>query len=250
MKRKYFNILFAILVLLSIILLSDRSIEVMKQIFQPVDSEDEKGTIVIDAGHGGFDPGKVGINGTLEKDVNLAIAMKLKMLLINEGYNVVMIRESDCGLYSENDSNKKSTDMKNRVKLIAETDPILAVSIHQNSFTMESSSGAQVFYYSGSSSGEKFARIMQNTIKEVIADGNHRVEKSNTAYYMLKKTTCPLIIVECGFLSNRQEADLLATEEYQEKMAGAIKEGIVRYLSSEEGSNENDSTKGESESAQ
>lgn len=242
MKRKYFNVIFAILVLLSMLLLSDKSVEVMKRIFQPVDTKSEKGTIVIDPGHGGFDPGKVGVNGALEKDINLSISKKLQELLIAEGYDVVMTRETDEALCSETDSNKKSTDMKNRVKLLEETKPLLAISIHQNSFTQESSRGAQVFYYSGSIEGEKFAKIMQQTIKESIADGNHRIEKPNTAYYLLKKTTCPLVIVECGFLSNHAEASLLVTQEYQEKMASAIKDGIIKYLASEEGSNENNNT--------
>lgn len=246
MKRKYFNVIFAILVLLSMLLLSDKSVEVMKRIFQPVDTESEKGTIVIDPGHGGFDPGKVGVNGALEKDINLTIAKKLQVLLEDEGYDVVMTREMDQCLCNENDSNKKSTDMRNRVKLIEETKPLLAVSIHQNSFTQESSRGAQVFYYSGSAQGEKLAKIMQQTIKESMADGNQRIEKSNTAYYMLKKSTCPLVIIECGFLSNYAEAELLVTQEYQEKMASAIKDGIIKYLASEEGSNENNNTESKS----
>lgn len=246
MKHKYFNIVFAILVLMSIILLSDKSVAVMKRIFQPVDKEGDKGIIVIDAGHGGFDPGKVGVNGAKEKDINLAIAMDLKKLLENEDYEVVMTRDTDCGLYQETDKNKKSTDMKNRVKIIDEVKPLLAVSIHQNSFTQESSRGAQVFYYNGSVEGEKFARIMQQTIKDVIADGNHRIEKSNTAYYMLKKSSCPLVIIECGFLSNPAEANLLVSEDYQMKMAEAIKQGIISYLSSEEGKNENNHTESKS----
>ncbi len=242
MKHKYFNVIFAVLVFLSIALLSDKSAAVMKRIFQPVDTDEDKGIIVIDAGHGGFDPGKIGVNGALEKDINLAIALQLRNLLKADGYEVVMVRESDCGLYQETDSNKKSTDMRNRVKLIEEIKPLLAVSIHQNSFTQESSHGAQVFYYDGSVEGEKLAKIMQQTIKDVIADGNHRVEKSNTSYYMLKKSTCPLIIVECGFLSNSKEANLLITDDYQKKMASAIKQGIDNYLSIEEGKNEDNNT--------
>lgn len=234
MKRRYFNIFFAVLVLMSILLLSDKSVEVMKRIFQP-ESTSSKKVIVIDAGHGGKDPGKVGVNGALEKDINLAIALILRDLMEAEGYKVVMVRETDCGLYEESDSNKKNADMRNRVKLIEEVKPLLAVSIHQNSFTQESSSGAQVFYYKGSVEGKKLASVMQKTIKDYIGDGNHRVEKENTAYYMLKKSTCPLVIIECGFLSNYREANLLMTNEYQTKMAEAIQNGILKYLSSKEG---------------
>lgn len=234
MKRKYFNVCFAILVFLSILLLSDKSVEVMKRIFQPETTSSKK-VIVIDAGHGGKDPGKVGVNGSLEKDINLAIALILRDLMEQEGFIVHMVRETDCGLYEETDSNKKREDMRNRVKLIEEVKPDLAVSIHQNSFTQEGSCGAQVFYYEASVEGKKFAGIMQKNIKEYIADGNHRVEKANTAYYMLKKSSCPLIIIECGFLSNYRESNLLTTHEYQTKMAEAIRNGILSYLSLEEG---------------
>lgn len=218
---------------MSILLLSDKSVAVMKQVFWPTETSNKK-VIFIDAGHGGKDPGKVGVNGALEKDINLAIALTLRDLMEKEGYEVVMAREIDCGLYEETDSNKKNADMRNRVKLIQEINPILAVSIHQNSFSQESSRGAQVFYYGGSTEGKKFAGIMQQTIKDYIADGNHRVEKANTDYYMLRKSTCPLIIIECGFLSNYKESELLITPEYQTKMAEAIRNGILKYLSLQE----------------
>lgn len=188
-----------------------------------------RGKIVIDAGHGGFDPGKVGTQGTLEKDINLNIALKLKELLEAEHYQVVMTRTSDCGLYEESDSNKKRTDLYNRVKMINESNAIAAVSIHQNSFSQASSKGAQVFYYSTSGEGEKLANIMQETIKTSIGDDNHRVAKENESYYLLKKTNCPTVIVECGFLSNADEEALLLTDEYQQKMAESIKKGIMEY---------------------
>lgn len=189
-----------------------------------------KYTVVLDAGHGGFDPGKVGVNGAKEKDINLSIVLKLKELLEQENIRVAMTRETDTALCEETDSNKKATDLKNRVVKIEEAGADLAVSIHQNSFTDGASHGAQVFYYGTSESGKIFAELMQETIKSKIADGNHRVAKANTSYYLLKKTSGLLIIVECGFLSNAAEADLLITEEYQQQMAEAVKEGIITYL--------------------
>jgi N-acetylmuramoyl-L-alanine amidase len=234
MKRKNFNVIFAFLVLMSILLLSDKSVEVMKRMLQPTKSSD-KVVIVIDAGHGGKDPGKVGVNGSLEKDINLAIALVLRDLMEQEGYEVIMTRDTDMGLYQETDSNKKNADMRNRVKLIEDVKPDLAVSIHQNSFTQEGSHGAQVFFYEGSTIGKKLASIMQQTIKDYMADGNHRMEKANTAYYMLKKSSCALIIIECGFLSNYKEANLLSMQDYQTKMAEAIRNGILKYMSLEEG---------------
>lgn len=191
---------------------------------------ESKPVIVIDAGHGGFDPGKIGINGADEKDINLSIALKLRTFLEANDYEVIMTRTEDVGLYGENDTNKKRTDMRNRIEIINADSVILAVSIHQNSFTDSSSKGAQVFYHEKSLEGKELAELIQQQIKDTTQDGNHRVAKSNNSYYMLKKSRCPLVIVECGFLSNQKEAELLCTEEYQEKMAWAVHLGIMRYL--------------------
>lgn len=191
---------------------------------------DEKKIIVIDPGHGGFDPGKVGVNEILEKDINLKISLLLRELLEKDGFEVVMTRTEDCGLYNSTDSNKKRTDMQKRVEIINSSNAVLAVSIHQNSFQQESSKGAQVFYHNVSDKGKVLGETLQETIKTVIADGNHRMAKSNDSYYMLRKTQCPLVIVECGFLSNYGEAKLLTEDDYQKKMAGAIRDGIKIYL--------------------
>lgn len=196
---------------------------------------DAKGkVIVLDAGHGGFDPGKVGVNGAKEKEINLQIANVLKKYLEAAGFQVVMTRTGDEGLYSEGDANKKAADMKARVRMMQENQPEFAVSIHQNSFTQESSFGAQVFYYEGSKKGKALAEVLQNTLREALADGNYREPKANASYYLLKKSPCPLVIVECGFLSNYREAELLVTSEYQDKMAWAICLGIVNYCNTEE----------------
>jgi N-acetylmuramoyl-L-alanine amidase len=191
-------------------------------------------TIVLDAGHGAFDPGKVGVNGAKEKEINLSIAKKLQTYLHAAGFTVHMTRESDEALYGEGDSNKKSADMRSRIRTIEEKKPEFAVSIHQNSFTQESSFGAQVFYYESSKQGKTLAEYLQTTIKTVIADENHREATANESYYLLRKSPCPMVIVECGFLSNPREAELLVTEEYQDKMAWAICFGIVEYCKSAE----------------
>ena len=190
----------------------------------------KKFVVVIDAGHGGFDPGKVGVNGELEKDINLSIAQKLKKFLELNDCEVIMTRETDEGLYSASDSNKKSADMKKRVEIIRETNPDIAISIHQNSFTQESSKGAQVFYHVDSKEGKEMAEIIQDQLKKSLNDGNRRVAKSNDTYYMLKKSICPLVIVECGFLSNYAESKLLMEETYQEKVAWGIHLGVMNYL--------------------
>lgn len=189
-----------------------------------------KCTVIIDAGHGGFDPGKVGVNNALEKDINLSIALKLKSLLEQNDIRIIMTRETDEGLYEESDSNKKNADLRKRVEIINSSDAVIAVSIHQNSFPEESSKGAQVFYHSKSPEGKILAEIIQEQIKETIGDGNHRLAKSNESYYMLKKTENPLVIVECGFLSNWKESELLVDDAYQARMAWAIHLGIMNYI--------------------
>ena len=186
--------------------------------------------VVVDAGHGGPDPGKVGLNGALEKEVNLSIAERLKYLLEQNDVLVIMTREEDKDLASENASNRKNEDLRARIKLLREADPVLMVSIHQNSYPEPEVSGAQVFYYSSSVEGKYLGTRIQESLKRELKDGNHRVAKANKEYYMLKKADCPAVIVECGFLSNPDEAALLAQEEYQEKLAFSICLGILDYM--------------------
>lgn len=189
-----------------------------------------KYVVVIDAGHGGDDPGKVGINDALEKEINLAIAKKLEAILLEQGYEAVLTRQTDDGLYQSTDSNKKVADMKKRCQIIEESKADIVVSIHQNSFSQESVCGAQVFYYKYSQRGEVLAEKIQSALKEYADQENKRVIKDNSSYYMLVHTPCPTVIVECGFLSNRLEADKLCTDEYQDKIANAIYIGIGEYF--------------------
>lgn len=186
--------------------------------------------IVVDAGHGGIDPGKIGINDAKEKDINLSIALKLAELLKKENIKVVLTREDDNGLYSESSTNKKVEDMQNRCKLIRETKPAFTISIHQNSYPTEDIKGAQVFYYGQSSDGEALAKALQTSLVENLDPENKRQAKANESYYLLKKTPTPTVIVECGFLSNSAEAELLCTSEYQDKVADAILLGIQSYF--------------------
>lgn len=232
MKKKYFSMIFLSLIFLACLISSEQSIKVMKNIFHSGDNGEEKKSIivVIDAGHGGRDPGKVGMNGSLEKDINLSIAFKLKSLLDQNDIKVIMTRETDMGLYSESDSNKKRADMNHRIDLIRSSEADFAVSIHQNSYPEEYVKGAQVFYHAQSDKGKRMAEIIQEQLKETINDGNHRKAKSNENYYMLKNTDCPLVIVECGYLSNYTEASLLQQDAYQEKMAWGIHLGIMRFI--------------------
>ena len=199
-----------------------------------VEAQEEGRRVVIDAGHGGDDPGKVGINGANEKDVNLEIARLVKQYLEMSDVEVVMTRESDAGLNDADASNKKVQDMKRRIALIEETAPALTVSIHQNSYPEEYVHGAQVFYYTGSTQGQRLAEHIQGQLVERVDPENKRQVKANDSYYLLKKTGVPIVIVECGFLSNSAKAEKLCTPEYQQRVAWAIHMGILEYLNENE----------------
>lgn len=187
-------------------------------------------TVVIDSGHGGNDPGKIAADGTLEKDINLAIALKLQTYLEAADVHVIMTRTTDSGLYAENASNKKVQDMKNRIALMEESNANLIVSIHQNSYSDSAIHGAQVFYYATSTSGKNLAEALQNILVKNLDPKNHRQAKANDSYYLLKKTTKPIVIVECGFLSNPTEAALLKSDSYQDEIAWVLHLGILQQL--------------------
>ena len=188
--------------------------------------KDKKVTIVVDPGHGGEDPGKVGSNDVLEKDLNLQIAKKVIKLLKKEGIQVVTTREDD------NVPTAKREDLEQRIKLINETKPTLTVCIHQNSFPEASVKGAQVFYYTPSEEGREVAQIVQEELRLVDSE-NQREIKANETYYMLKNTEVPTIIVECGFLTNPEEAEKLTNEDYQDQIAKAVCDGIIKWLEKE-----------------
>lgn len=219
-KIKRQNVIIAFLtVTLAALSVNYYKLKSSKDVFLPIESK----VIVIDPGHGGWDPGKTGVNGANEKDINLAIAKKLAQYLEDSGADVIMTRDDDEAL-SEN----KREDLKLRTESIDESD--LLISIHQNSFPQQKIWGAQVFYYESSDEGKKLAELVQLSIKEYIGDGNKRVPKSSDSYYILKNTDVTSIIVECGFLSNNDEEQKLNSEQYQDKIAWAIYMGILKYF--------------------
>lgn len=188
--------------------------------------------VIIDAGHGGDDPGKIGVDGVQEKDLNLKMALALRDLLEQQDVEVLMTREDAGGLYDERTSNKKVQDMRRRCELINREKPACVVSIHQNSYHEESIHGAQVFYYKTSKESGELAKILQKELVRVVEPTNHRQAKANDTYYLLKKTEAPTVIVECGFLSNWDECAKLQNEEYQAKLVWAIQMGVLKYLNS------------------
>lgn len=232
--KKYKHVFLLSVFCLVLLLAKSKAGERLAMVFSGKDNGTDC-VVVIDAGHGGVDPGKVGGSGALEKDINLSVAGKLRKRLEEKGIRVVMTRENDDGLYSEGARNKKKEDMEARVRIISEAEPDFVVSIHQNSFSDASCKGAQLFYYKDSEESKKLAEVLQKKFPEVLQDGNTRMAKANSEYYLLRKTACPVVIAECGFLSNASEEALLMSEEYQEKVAEALCLGIMQYISETNG---------------
>ena len=232
---KFLNKIIRSLVLLCVVMLfSFISAAKVPKTVQTLSDNYNKLMIIIDAGHGGFDGGAVASDGTVEKDINLIIATKLKKMLVLSGYDVIMTRESDLSTdTSESDviSDKKKSDMKNRLKLINSSENAIFVSIHLNKFTTSSAKGAQVFYSPNHSGSKTLGTTLQATIKEKLQIENDRCAKQATQdTYLLYNATIPAVIVECGFLSNAAELRLLKTEEHQGRLAFTIFCGITEYI--------------------
>lgn len=216
----------ACLLLVSFFFLSKEAAKTVQQ----MNASDVNNVILVDAGHGGDDPGMIGVNGLEEKGINLSISEKLRKSLEKKGFKVIMTREEDKGLYEENSRNQKAQDLQNRIALISRYKPVLSVSIHQNSYTDPAVYGPQVFYYKDSVEGEKLAQALQAQLNDQLKVKRPRSPKGDRTYYLLKRSQGVLNIVECGFLTNPSEASLLQTEEYQEKVAQAVTDGICNYL--------------------
>lgn len=181
-------------------------------------------TVIIDAGHGGTDPGAIGKSNSLEKDINLNIALKLQQFVEQSGGVVLMTRVED-----EEMGKNKREDMKLRKKLREENSGDIFVSIHLNSFPQSSCKGAQTFYANDEES-KRLAEKIQKNMVDLLSNDNSRVAKKLTDVYLLKKVNIPSVIVECGFLSNSEEEKLLQDEKYQSKIAMAIYLGINEYF--------------------
>lgn len=229
-KWKYIIIVIAIIITsLLIFKVKNTSADVME--YMPVSNK----IIVLDAGHGGIDPGAMNKDKTiLEKDINLEITKKLRDLIEASGGIIIMTREKDVSLYEE-DSNKTTREkynenLKNRKKIIDESEGDMFVSIHLNAFEQSKYYGAQTFYPEGEEDGKELAQFVQNELKRVVDEDNDRKIKPRDDIYLLKNTKMPSILIECGFLSNEKESKLLADSSYQDKIAWAIYVGIQKYL--------------------
>ncbi|MBN8210821.1 N-acetylmuramoyl-L-alanine amidase CwlD [Bacillus sp. NTK071] len=190
--------------------------------------------IVIDPGHGGPDGGAVG-NNVVEKDIALKVSLKLRDYLQEAGALVIMTRETDTDLASENTkglSNRKSEDLRERVRLVNDSSNDLFISIHLNAIPSSKWSGAQTFYNPTNEQSQALSRFIQSEIKRNLENTN-RLAKNLDSVYLLKQAEIPGALVEVGFLSNPTERELLNTEAYQNKVAASIYQGIIRYSTNE-----------------
>ena len=156
----------------------------------------------------------------------IRIDEKLKDILEQKGVRVILTRTEDDSLTTPGATNKKSSDMNNRVEIINDANADCLISIHQNSYTDSSAKGAQVFYYGGSEESKKLAEELQKSLIENVDPDNHRQCKEGNDYFILRKTTCPGVIVECGFLSCPEEESKLTDEAYQQQIAEAIAKAV------------------------
>lgn len=190
-------------------------------------------TVIVDAGHGGEDGGAIGIDGTIEKDINLDIALRLQKILCLYGYNVIMTRTQDimtCDKDAVNIRQKKVSDIHNRFSIIENNPDALFVSVHQNKYSDSSQFGTQVFYSKNNEKSKLLAESIQNTVISNLQPNNKRiVKKTGTEIYLLYHAQSPAVLVECGFISNYSDVEKLKNSEYRSKMAMLIADGIVKY---------------------
>ena len=228
MERKKLELIMSVLMILCAFALAERGWK--QTLGEHVTGNTGKKCVVIDAGHGGNDPGKIGVDDSREKDLNLIIADKVKRILEQQDIDVIMTRETDVGLYEEDASNKKVQDLKKRVSIINENQPDCVISIHQNSMPDHPSvHGAQAFYNAVSPGGELGVAV-QGALNGAVNVGNEKNAKAiDSTIYLMKNVRCPAILIECGFLSNPAETQLLLTDEYQVKLAACIAAGLLQY---------------------
>ena len=208
---------------------SESAVKTVETVSTPVSNK----VVIVDAGHGTPDEGAESNNGTTEAELNLKIALKLQKLLEQSGCIVLLTRSDDNAIYdagSDTIREKKVSDIHNRVQLGNESSADIFVSIHLNKIAESQYDGWQTFYKKGSEESKRLATTIQNNLNEAIQKENNRTPAQLTTVYLMKNVEIPITIVECGFLSNPQEEKLLQTDEYQDKLAWGIYNGIADYF--------------------
>ncbi len=197
--------------------------------------------VIIDPGHGGPDGGAVGVDGVVEKDINLSLALKLRDMMKASGFTVVMTREEDVSIHDpgvKGTRKQKTSDLHNRMAIMERYPDAIFISIHQNKFGDSKQHGAQIFYGPKNESSKALAEVVQqNIISMLQPDNKRKCKKGEKNLYLIYEAKCPAILIECGFLSNREEARRLTDETYQAKLAFATLCSVLEYLNEKQPSN-------------
>lgn len=232
-SKRWFS---AVAVLSVLVMLIAASVEPIPDILTTAGKPATTPTVIIDAGHGGFDGGAIAPDGTEEKDLNLNISLKLQEVLNLYGFDVILTRTSDEALGGGKDSGTtKQNDLSARVELMNSREDAIVVSIHQNKFQQSEVHGLQVFYNQSTGGAKKLAEEIQNYINENLQPKKPRIAKSDTrGVQILNKSKNPTVIVECGFLSNPTDLENLKSEDYCYTLCFGIANGIINYIQGEE----------------
>ncbi|MBQ5748760.1 MAG: N-acetylmuramoyl-L-alanine amidase, partial [Oscillospiraceae bacterium] len=231
--EKWKRPVFSATLILAVVYIFVFSVVRANEIIQTSALYDAPPCVIVDAGHGGEDGGTSTASGVRESQINLSLSVRLRDLLRLCGVQVKMIRETDTAIYSENCTTlaqKKVSDLKNRVALVNAIPTAMLVSIHQNYYPQASCKGAQVFY-ADTEGSEELAQMTQEYLRTHLDSANNRIAKRATSVYLMQNVTCPAILVECGFLSNAHDAQLLLTNEHQIRLAAAICASVSDHIS-------------------
>ena len=191
-------------------------------------------SVIVDAGHGQPDGGAVGVGGTVEQEINLAIAKKLEEVLSAKGAEVIMTRSDENGLWTSKSKTireMKVEDMKKRLSVMKTSHADLFNTIHMNSYQSKSASGLRIFYAQNHPDIKPLAENIQSRMSDVTGAQTHVVRTADTKLFLLKNPPVPSILVECGFLSNPSEEKKLCSEDYQARLAWAIADAVEKYFS-------------------
>ena len=216
-----------LIIVVTIALFVNKGVTVLSE--NEIDSN--RTTIIIDAGHGGVDTGATSCTGIMESNINLEISLRLQDLFHLLGYQTKMIRTEDVSIFTDGNTiaAKKISDLKHRVQIVNSTENAIFVSIHQNHFPVEKYKGAQVFYNRVGGS-EALAKVLQNNIVATINKGSNRLAKKASGVYLMENVQKTGVLVECGFLSNPEEENMLRNATYQNKLCSVIATTISSFL--------------------
>ena len=231
MKKQKGLFFFYILTILSVLVAAEWGSRAVTVLAENTPLE-RKHCIVIDPGHGGEDGGAVSCTGIPESTYNLDISLRLNDLFHLLGYDTKMTRTTDISIYTKGETlaQKKASDLKERVRIINDTEDALLISVHQNNFQDQRYSGAQVFF-AGTGDSQALARQMQTAFIETINPGSNRKCKKSDGVYLMEHIDCTAVLVECGFLSNAGEEARLRNEDYQKKVCCVIAATVSQFLS-------------------